>query len=110
MLYAFSEISGLKFAQVELILTTRELFLFPGLIFLCFYSLYFTILDSSEISSFGKYLFHLKLSSTNSNKINLVQAFARSFFVLISAFFLGFLHWGGTIDQLSDSRVVENDL
>ena len=108
VLFAFREISGLSFIEIQNILTTKELVSFPALIFLCFYSLYFTILDSSEISSFGKYFFNIKLVSTNSTNISLIQSFSRSFFVLLSVVLLGFLHWTGTIDNISDSKVVRN--
>lgn len=75
--------------------------------YVALYLLYFSILDMTEHSSFGKALFKIKVISTHEDNLDFSTSFLRAVYSLASCCFMGMITMLSLSDQISKTRVVQ---
>lgn len=77
------------------------------LMFGMLYLIYFSILDMTSYSSFGKAAMKIKVVSSNKEKFGFLRSFGRSLFSLVSVASMGMITMLSFSDQMTKTRVVQ---
>ena len=90
----------------QVMLSNDILVSFAGM-YVTLYFLYFSILDMTEHSSFGKFFFKIKVISTHDENLSFSGSVLRTFYSLLSFCSMGILTILSLTDQMSKTRVVQ---
>lgn len=78
-------------------------------LFCGFYLLYFSIFEKAGTSTLGKYLFHIKVTSTQNTSLNILTLVCRSFVSLLNFVSLGLFSYFELQDKVTQSKVIKAD-